>query len=58
MTDPTTTNPDDSKVGAELDEAAVATFNDSLRGELMGPDDLAYKNARMIWNRLTTSAQP
>jgi hypothetical protein len=27
MTDPTTTNPDDSKVGAELDEAAVATFN-------------------------------
>ena len=52
MTDPTTTNPDDSKVGAELDEAAVATFNDSLRGELMGPDDLAYKDARMIWNRL------
>ena len=36
MTDPTTTNPDDSKVGAELDEAAVATFKDSLRGELMG----------------------
>ena len=52
MTDPTTTNPDDSKVGAELDEAAVATFKDSLRGELMGPDDLAYKDARMIWNRL------
>ena len=52
MTDPTTTNPDDSKVGAELDEAAVATFKDSLRGELMGPDDFAYKDARMIWNRL------
>ena len=27
-------------------------FKDSLRGELMGPDDLAYKDARMIWNRL------
>jgi FAD/FMN-containing dehydrogenase len=52
MTDPTTTNPDNSKVGAELDEAAVATFKESLRGELMGPDDLAYKDARMIWNRL------
>ena len=52
MTDPTTTNPDDSKVGVELDEAVVATFKDSLRGELMGPDDFAYKDARMIWNRL------
>ena len=24
----------------------------SVRGELMGPDDFAYKDARMIWNRL------
>lgn len=33
-----------------LDETTVGDFRASLRGELIGPDDLGYDEARKVWN--------
>jgi FAD/FMN-containing dehydrogenase len=52
MTESAATNGVGSRVGAELDDATVAGFKDSLHGEVLVPDDLAYDGARTIWNRL------
>ena len=33
-----------------LEEATIAEFKATLRGELLGPDDAGYEETRKLWN--------